>query len=277
MAERYFGALIDQKKKAEVLGRIRRHEAPFCAEKPAPEKPLQKANVVSTYAENDLGKEIKILSAGRPANSIIIAAAPVTNRSIRFDYLGAFKLVSTHRLHLPSNVLHDDYLVHSEKWEPLKERNYYSAWAREILAYPEEDGVFVQGKDIVDSKTGWTLPASYIPPNAIGEKGIGLFIDPGMIHEESRNIIINPKTIIVLHGLLQDGTVGKVDERTRIPLQTEVLLLGQLSDEEKRSFYRISGVGVRPLARGGNNDLGGKRYILANLRPSEALGVGGVE
>ena len=35
--------LIDPKKRAEVLGRIKRHEAPFCAEKPVSENPATSA------------------------------------------------------------------------------------------------------------------------------------------------------------------------------------------------------------------------------------------
>ena len=36
------GTLIDPKKKAEILQRIKDRKAPFCAEKPAPETPESK-------------------------------------------------------------------------------------------------------------------------------------------------------------------------------------------------------------------------------------------
>ncbi|NYZ74239.1 hypothetical protein H0O00_03790, partial [Candidatus Micrarchaeota archaeon] len=54
-------------------------------------------------------------------------------------------------------------------------------WVKGVLAYPEKGGVFVSGYDAVDSKTGWVLPARYIPKEAIGLPGIGLFIDPADI------------------------------------------------------------------------------------------------
>ncbi len=236
---------------------------PFKEVKPTPE-PGRVILPSSTYLANDLGKEIKLITG-------------TGDKVINAGYLESVRLVAAQGLHLPSIVLHDDYLVGSEKWKELNKKGYYAAWAREILAYPEKDGMFVQGLDVIDSESGWTLEAKNVPLQALGVKGAGLFIDPEEVKEENGKMVVIPKTIIVLSGLIQEsGGAGQVDPNTRVPLQVGAQIFAQLNDNEKRWFYRISGIGVRPVARDGDGLLDGRRNIGCSGDPGSGFGVGGV-
>ena len=191
----------------------------------------------------------------------IIVPFPV---EICAGYLRARKLT---RGRLPSNVLHDDYLVRNalrgdreyEYWRDIEW--LYPAWAREILVYPEKDGQFKKGRDVVDShkdKEGrkWIFPGSYVPQEATGRKKVGLFVDPEEITEENDKVVVHakPKSIVVLNGFLQEnGAYGKADEATRIPLEADLELLEKLPHRErrwlKRQLCRNDGMGVNPLHR----------------------------
>lgn len=177
---------------------------------------------------------------------------------------------------LPPNRLHTHYLVETNKWKQLP--GYYTAWANEILAHPEKDGQFQKGRDVVDSKNGWTVPAYYLQKaheekEVFGRAGVGLAITPEDIPKEGGKRIVHPKSIVVLHGLPQEsGGKGKADETTGIPLQVSEELWNQLSDKEKAWLYRIAGVGVGPVLR---NDcvFSGRRNVYANGSPDYAFGV----
>jgi hypothetical protein len=76
---------------------------------------------------------------------------------------------------LPSNVVHDNILVRSEDWKQLRGPGYYAAWAREVLVYPEKNGTFKKGNDVVDAVKDekgrqWVFPASSIPSTAFDQK-----------------------------------------------------------------------------------------------------------
>jgi hypothetical protein len=267
MAERQIGTLIDRKKMEIVLQRIKDGKVPlFMEKKPAPEKPMKKAS------DKPKGKPAVItLSTG--------TITPLLNKKageiIKTAYIWARDIAAASGLQLPSNALHDDYLVYSQKWKTLDKQGYYPAWAREILAYPEKDGIFTSGRDIVDSKTKWVIPANYVPQIAFGIKGVGLFIDPEIVRKENGRMIVHPNSIVVLNGLLQkDGRVGKVYPATRVPLEIDARLLAKLPDKEKRWFWRISGVGVRPVARD-YYFLVNRRSILCDCDPGSGFGVGG--
>ncbi len=161
---------------------------------------------------------------------------------------------------LPSHVLHDDYLVKSSRWKELP-AGYYGAWEREVLVYPEKNGRFVKGQDVVDADKDdadkddagreWVLPASCVPEQAVGRAKVGLFIDPEQVEVSDSRVVIlaKPTSIVVLDGFIQEsGNCGKVDEATRIPLEVPKGVWDNLSDTEKRWLYRIAGAGVRPLA-----------------------------
>lgn len=179
---------------------------------------------------------------------------PLTDKEGRVklaDYLEARKLTSD-KGGLPSNVLHDDYLVGTDKWKDVQKA--YPSWAREILVYPPKDGKF-DGKDVVDSnKDGhgrkWILPASYVPKEAVGKERVGLFINPQEVKEEKGRVVVYPQSVVILHPFIQQScNGGKVDENTRIPLEVEYELWKTIPAEEKRWLLRMDGAGVRPLVR----------------------------
>ncbi len=262
--------LIDPGKKAIVLQRIKDGKAPFCAEKPAPEKPMRNAS------RKPKEKPVIIKPSIGTITPFLYKSA---RKIIEAGYTKARAIAAANGMQLPSNVLHDDYLVYSQKWKILDEQGYYPAWAREILAYPAKDGIFEPGKDIVDSKTRWVIPASEVPQGAFGIKGVGLFIDPEDVCKENGRIIVHPKVngIIILNGLIQkNDEAGKVDPTTRVPLEVDSKLLSKLPDKEKRWFWRISGMGVRPVARGYYLSYGRDVDFCCNSGPGSAFGVGGV-
>ncbi len=153
---------------------------------------------------------------------------------------------------LPSNVLHDDYLVGTNRWKDVQKA--YPTWAREILVYPPKDGKF-DGRDVVDSnKDGkgrkWILPASYVPKEAVGKEKVGLFINPQEVKEENGRVVVHPKSVLILHPFIQQSySGGKVDVNTRIPLEVEYELWKTVPVEERRWLVRMDGAGVRPLVR----------------------------
>ncbi len=195
------------------------------------------------------------------------------------DYLKARKLTRD-KGGLPSHVLHDDCLMRDERRPIDLILHLYAAWARELLIYPEKDGCFSKGKDIVDSSEDgkgrrWVLPASYVPAEAIGRRKVGLFVDPKDIIEERGRVVVYPASIAVLYPFLQKTGFGEVDERTRIPLEPppglryEYLPYGQV-----RHLSRVLGVGIRPLFRTAiDKACGVEPFIFASENPSIMKGV----
>jgi hypothetical protein len=190
-------------------------------------------------------------------------------------YLEARRLAAERGTKLPSNVLHDDYLVRTGRWKKVRE--IYPAWALEIIVHPEKDGSFEKGKDVVDSEIGWIVPAKYVPEEAVGRKGVGLLLVPGDIEEKDK-VVIHPagEPVILTPFIQENGDGGKVDEATRVPLAISKELFEQLSVNEKRWLFRMAGVGVRPLARGRcYYDYNNRRYVFGSCRPDYGLGVAG--
>ncbi len=177
---------------------------------------------------------------------------------------------------MPSNVLHDDYLVCTEKYKELPS-SYYAAWAREVVAYPQANRVFKRGEDLVDEN--WILPWEYISKlndavEFVGEKGRALFIEPLDVHIDGNRVIIIPdlQSTIVLSNFLQQGGCGKVDEATRMPMKVTDQELNNLSENETRHLYRISGNGLRPLSRYDDG-----RCVVNAARGTDHRGVARVE
>ena len=67
-------------------------------------------------------------------------------------YIEAFNAVRD-KGGLPSNVMYDDLLRSSKKSNT--NLLYIPSWAKEILVYPESNGEFIKGKDIVDTAEGF--------------------------------------------------------------------------------------------------------------------------
>ena len=146
---------------------------------------------------------------------------------------------------LPSNVLHDDILVRSEDWRQLRTQNYYGAWAREIYVYPEKNGRFEIGKNVVNAVVDnmgrqWVFPASLMPKEVFDMEKASLFVDPGndpksIEINDKRVAIAGPVSITIINPSIQvNGQVGKVDEATRMPLYVDGALRSQLTDADKR-------------------------------------------
>lgn len=195
---------------------------------------------------------------------------------------------------LPSNVLHDEYLVYKDEGEPfwgekLRYKNiedYYPAWAREILVYPAKGDMFKKGEDVIDAELDekgrkWVFPASFISKNAIGKEKVGLFVDPEDVKVETYKgepaVIIYPKSIIVLHGFIQvSGQRGKADKKTKVPLEIATKVAEKLSLLQMRYLYRLDGAGVRPLVRMVTDYLDDIYLddVFANQKSSGRCGVG---
>jgi hypothetical protein len=212
-----------------------------------------------------------------PPRDVITPLMRPNGKAVREKYLQARRLLAEENMRLPSHALHDDYLVHNGKFRELQGKGYYSAWSREIIAYPSKDGVFTEGADVTDWEMRWTLPAAYIPENAIGVKGVGLFIDPLDTREEGGRVVVIPGTMIILAGLLQtSGEAGRADPVTRIPLQIDNESLDQLREDEKRWFWRASGMGVQPLLRNDTIEYRRRNVAAGGVRAGPLFGVGGV-
>lgn len=181
---------------------------------------------------------------------------------------------------LPSNVMHDNTLVYSDDWKALRKQGYYAAWTREVLVYPEVNGKFAKGKDVVDAFTDeaerqWIFPASSIPEVAIGKEKVALFVDPQNVEIDGKRVVIlaQPEAITVLTPFMQKNGWGKVDEKSRVPLEAD---LKGVPANQHRYLWRIDGQGVRPLARY-DGDVGGRRDVYAGRRRDGRLGVASVE
>ncbi len=118
---------------------------------------------------------------------------------------------------------------------------FNTAWARELLVYPEPNGLFVRGRDIIDSSIGpfadslkrpWILPWSEIVRFGVTDEFIGprrgLFVDPGdkpegvqvEKYQGHEAVIIHPESIILLRSFIQtpDELYGLIDDNTKVPL-----------------------------------------------------------
>jgi hypothetical protein len=164
-------------------------------------------------------------------------------------------------------------------------------YAREVVAhppdpkrFPDSGGIFKKNEDIVDPETGTMVPLEFVRERDIYRPNIGLFIDPEDLdtHKKTGDIVVIPKSIIVLGNdetpFIQKGDEwvrGKPDEETRIPLAVSDETWNDLSDEEKRWFYRVPQQGVRFLVRLGNDLLGcyGRQGVGADGRPHVVHGV----
>ncbi|MDE1860650.1 MAG: hypothetical protein KGH72_02925 [Candidatus Micrarchaeota archaeon] len=186
---------------------------------------------------------------------------------------------------LPPHALHDDTLVFSERWRELGNLYHFLAWSREILVYPEISGVFRKGVDVVDSEPDykgrrWVFPASFVPEEALGRRGVALFVDPAIIRRGGRggtNVVIqaDPASVVILERFLQGNhQKGRIDPATRVPQGPTI---AEIPYEQARWIWRINGIGVRPLARGGIEESqdpeGSRRDVFALLRDNVRLGV----
>lgn len=154
---------------------------------------------------------------------------------------------------MPSNADYDRVPIGSDKWYEL--RGVFPALTDSVIVYPEKNGRFKAGKDVVDAYKGnaeprWVFPASSIPKEALGRKGVGINIDHPVINIQGKAVILSSgpeSTVTVLENFIQEnGKAGEVDETTRVPLKADT---SNLPPEQIRWLFRIDGAGVRPLVR----------------------------
>ncbi|MDO8554240.1 MAG: hypothetical protein Q7S22_05510 [Candidatus Micrarchaeota archaeon] len=156
---------------------------------------------------------------------------------------------------LPSNVLHDNYLVGSKRYQEM--RSVYPVWSREILVYPERYALFKKGIDIVDNhkndgRKEWIFPGSCVPKEVVGVENAGLFVDPESLEVSDQRVIVLAKLqqITVITPFIQiNGECGIVDDATRVPLQMDQGLAQRIRDRKKRWLFRVDSAGVRPVVR----------------------------
>jgi hypothetical protein len=202
---------------------------------------------------------------------MILAAKKIVSLGPEAGYLQAWKRAAEKGMKLASNVLHDDYLVRTDRYTEI--RRAYPAWAREIVAHPKKGGEFEIDEDVVDDSYGWILPVKYLSdPGFIDgdafRKGIGLFIDPeGFDTNRKGNVVVIPRSIVLLYPFMQEYRwEGKVDEATRLPLN-----LPAGNEQDKRRLNTTIKACVMPLARGWG---GGSRHVISGCcQPDGCLGV----
>ncbi len=155
---------------------------------------------------------------------------------------------------MPTNADYDRVLVGSEAWKQIKE--VFPAWSDTVLVYPEKGGKFKAGKDVTDAfKDGagntWVFSASSVPKEAVGKKGVAICIEHPKIELIGSRVVLSAgpeSSVTLLENFIQEnGMAGKVDEKTRVPLEAN---MSNLSPEQIRWLYRIYDIGVRPLVRG---------------------------
>ncbi len=209
------------------------------------------------------------LAPGVSARPIVLDGAEITPTGETLGYVQAFN--SVHGM-LPSNLLHDEYLVKTEKHKGLK--GYYAAWALEVAVYPANGSKFKKRGDIVDSVTDnqgreWVFPRSSLPnDDRIYKPGIGLIVTPIAVTVNGDRVVIEsaPQNVKILQNFMQENGWGRMDEETGVPVNLPY------DDSNKRYFWRIRGQGVRPLARGVRSG-GYRRGVSADDWLGDRLGV----
>lgn len=177
-------------------------------------------------------------------------------------YLEARQIAKAKNAFLPSNVLHDNILLRSDKWKGIAKLGGYPMWADEISAHPAKGGGFLRGVDIVDKETGWILPFSEANSSADSEftrrKRVGLIVTPEEVSVEKGKVIVHPKSIIVIYNRVEIfGVAGQVDERTRTPINIGLGTFASqlaknidpLPSEDLRWQYCFEGEAVRAIKR----------------------------
>lgn len=202
----------------------------------------------------------------------------ISPMGIKTDYLRAREHVRD-RGGLPGHAAHDKVLTEWESISTSWSVYYSSAFARELLVYPERDGTFNKWADVMDHDRDYhgrsvVIPASSIPQEATGIKGVGLLFDPQNIHVEKKRVVFesNPNLVVILNNFIQlSRQIGKVDGQTGIPTEVSREELASLDESQKRSLFRIAKQGIRPIVRMGSSSY--RNSILADEPHGTVAGV----
>lgn len=196
------------------------------------------------------------------------------------DFPTAFFAVKAKGGQLPPNWLHDDLLQNEARYKEVKARRAsYWSWLRSngaytgtFLAKPKANSPFPEG-DFKDSEYPYTLPARYIPKQAIGKIGIGLVFEIQDLKDRDGVYTVIPGKIMVQTIPQQDG-LSDYDPETRVPNGKEP----KGSDYwDARYYWCWTSQTLRPLVRYDDWFGGGRRGIVAGRRPYMTRGVGVVE
>ncbi len=122
-----------------------------------------------------------------------------------------------------------------------------------MLVFPEHNGTFRQGRDVVDAFPDfegrqWIYPAKYIPEVTIGIPGVCLVVDPRQFEVTKTRVIVHPESVTI------DNLLAWVPDRQQvanIKIDSIVCneLIKRLNAEQRRWLFRIGGPGVKPLVR----------------------------
>ncbi|MEW5996833.1 MAG: hypothetical protein AB1657_04530 [Candidatus Micrarchaeota archaeon] len=128
--------------------------------------------------------------------------------------------------------------------------------AKELLAHPEKDGVFQRGRDIRDSLSDLSIPASEVPPQAFGRKGIGMLVVPrdgeeGLEASKGRTYV-HPQPIAIFNGMVQTSGrwVYGCMPHGNLGFPVAMSIYDTCAEDTKRSLLRTAGEGIRPVKCG---------------------------
>ncbi len=208
------------------------------------------------------------------------------NASVRFirlgmraGYLEARKELHRRGLDFPSHPLVDDCLMKGGrgKYPELGDR----VRLKELIAYPKRKEVFGRW-DIIDSKSCWLIPQSEVPPEAFGEKFVGLYVVPGEIEKVGELVVVHPELVVVCHGVKPNflgGYLGVVDESTRIPdalASKRGVEKGRLRSMLTDNRGGIFGIGRSKYRMGADRDVPSREIVFADIpldRKIEVVGI----
>jgi hypothetical protein len=146
------------------------------------------------------------------------APARFIRLGIRAGYLEAKRELEKRGLDFPSHPLVDKFMMDAPKKHTGPESETMVR-AKELFAHPGRKGVFGRG-DIVDARAGWLIPRSEVPPEAFGERFVGVYIVPKELEAAWGMVVVHPELVVVRHGVkpnILGGYFGVVDDFTIIP------------------------------------------------------------
>jgi len=210
--------------------------------------------------------------SGMP-QTFAISGSKVANLKREMNYLEARKLGPV------STLLYDKCLVGKDAPE---ERSHLikalPAWANEMVVHRKKDKQFKKGEDVVDCETGWIFPASSIPAQAFGERGIALLLKSFMPSTNAKGKTIieaTPREIAMLNNFPKCSGWGIILDcnTTGIPTALsakEIEAINKSNPGSLRWLERFSGSAIRPISRNATHD---GRAIDLTANPEYTLGV----
>ena len=192
----------------------------------------------------------------------------------------AHKELRSRGLEFPSHLLMDKCLMEGPKKHTGPESEIMVR-AKELFAYPERKGVFGRW-DIIDPKTSWLIPQSEVPPEAFGERFVGIYIVPREFEEIRSIVVVHPELVVVRHGVkpnILGGYLGVVDDSTKIP--DALASRKGVGKDMLRSLRTMNSGGIFSIVRKAfENNLGYAAgchdQVFADVRPDREIEVVGV-